>query len=54
MTTEPEAAPIVPTSEQRPLIDKSGRRHRESVLRNWSPKLIAALGIRRLSEKEGE
>jgi hypothetical protein len=36
-----------PCENYGPLIDKFGNRHRESVLTSWSPKVLAAMGVRR-------
>ena len=39
--------------QHKPLVDKFGNRHGESVLRNWSPQILRVLGMRRLDEKGG-
>ena len=42
-----------PKQERKPLIDRYGNRHAESVLSNWSPQILRILGVRRLDEKGG-
>jgi hypothetical protein len=44
------------TVDERPLVDRHGHRYRETILRNWSPAALKALGIRRLGDepKAGE
>ncbi len=37
----------------KPLIDRHGHRHSEAVMRNWSPAVIQALGIRRVEPEGG-
>jgi hypothetical protein len=34
-------------SQDRPLTDKHGHRHSEHVLKNWSPRMLEIMGVRR-------
>jgi hypothetical protein len=53
--SRPSAAPQAASPfRARPLIDRFGGRHSETVLRNWSPAAIAALGIRRADDDGSE
>jgi hypothetical protein len=36
------------TVDERPLVDRHGHRYGETILRNWSPAALKALGIRRV------
>jgi len=48
---KPKTAPFSyssPKTDTRPLVDRHGHRHSETLLRNWSLGAIRALGIKRV------
>jgi hypothetical protein len=50
-----DASSVTDSPDQRqrkPLIDRYGNRHAESVLSNWSPQILRILGVRRLEGGE--
>jgi hypothetical protein len=46
------SAPATEVQDERPLIDKHGRRYSQAVLRHWSPALIKALDIRPITDPQ--
>jgi hypothetical protein len=46
------SAPATEALDERPLIDKHGRRYSTAVLRHWSPAMIKALDIRPITDRE--
>jgi hypothetical protein len=39
--------------QHKPLVDKFGNRHRESVLTSWSPAMLKIMRVRRIDEEGG-
>jgi hypothetical protein len=48
----PMSAPATEAQDERPLIDKHGRRYSQAVLRHWSPAMIKALDIRPITDSQ--
>jgi hypothetical protein len=53
----PNSEPQTKTQAPKPvgqLVDRYGHVHSEAVLTHWSPAALKALGIRRVTDKEGQ
>jgi hypothetical protein len=48
----PSVAQAPDQHQRKPLVDKFGNRHAESVLTNWSPTILKIMGVRRLEGGE--
>ena len=44
---------LIELQQQGRLVDKYGHEHSEAVFKNWTPRAIRALGIRRVDDGDG-